>query len=65
MEYETRGQETPKRLMYRLVEAFFNMSLRYACCNYQIKKAKFPVLGLLSSSARLSGFLKYWIHQIK
>jgi len=65
MEWETRGQEIPKSLMYRLVEDFFNMSLRLACCNYQIQKAKFPVFGLLSSSAKLSGFLKYWINQIK
>jgi len=45
-----------------LMEAFLNMPLRSACCNddapYLIK-AILLVLGLLSSSARLSVLLNY------
>ena len=48
----------------RLLEAFLKMSLRSACLTDEtfllVKEAKLPVLGLLSSSARSSGFLNYW-----
>jgi hypothetical protein len=44
------------------------MSLRYACFTDEssyLKKAKLLVLGLLSPSARLSGFQNYWTSEIK
>jgi len=46
------------------LEAFLNMSIRSTCFidkAFFYCKAKLPVLGLLSSSARLSGFLNYWM----
>jgi len=45
-------------------EAFLNMSIRSTCFidkAFFHCKAKLPVLGPLSSSVRLSGFLNYWM----
>jgi hypothetical protein len=50
--------------MQTLLEAFLNKSLRSAHFNddaFFWYKVKFPVLGLVFSSARLSGILNYQI----
>jgi len=63
MEYETSGQEMPKRWMYRhSQEVPLNMSLGSPCFIYYTffrQKAKLMVLGLLVQTAGLSGFSDY------
>jgi hypothetical protein len=62
-ELETRSQEITTVVdVQTLLEACFNMSMRCACfidAAFSGEKQKLPILELLSTHVRLSGFLNY------